>query len=58
LNANVLYVPGCYAFGDDVLGPERQEALRLSFGNANLKMIDEGIRRLGEVIQSIMKRTP
>ena len=57
LKANVLYVPGCYAFGDDVLGPERQEAMRLSFGNANLKMIDEGIRRLGEVIQSTMKRT-
>jgi len=54
LKQQVLYVPGCYAYAPDVMGPERNTAMRLSFGNASLHLIEEGIRRLGKSLRATL----
>jgi 2-aminoadipate transaminase len=54
LKQQVLYVPGCYAYAPDVMGPERNTAMRLSFGNASLHLIEEGIRRLGKSLSATL----
>ena len=52
LERGVAFTPGAVFFVD--AGGER--TLRLSFGAVRADRIDEGIKRLGEVIREAMKR--
>ncbi|MBT2671100.1 PLP-dependent aminotransferase family protein [Streptomyces sp. ISL-14] len=55
LAEGVSYIPGKYFFLDQNDGTE---FLRLSFSYANEKEINEGIRRLGQLIASFFHRLP
>jgi 2-aminoadipate transaminase len=58
LNHHVLYVPGDYCFQPDETGQIPRNHLRLSFGQVAIEKIDEGIRRLASVIESLLPSTP
>lgn len=51
LERGVLYVPGALCYGDDASRCAPDDELRLSFGNATLAEIEEGIRRLGGAVR-------
>ena len=51
LERNVLYVPGQLCYADDPTRPKPDHEMRLSFGNASLADIREGIARLGAVLR-------
>lgn len=57
LNHHVLYVPGDYCFQPDESGQIPRNHLRLSFGQVAIEKIDEGIRRLASVIESLLPAT-
>ena len=54
LKQQVLYVPGNLCYCDDDTRPKPNHQMRLSFGNASIKDIEEGITRLGRAIKRIM----
>lgn len=51
LDRDVLYVPGQLCYADDPTRPRPDHEMRLSFGNASLANIREGIARLGAVLR-------
>jgi len=55
LNHHVLYVPGDYSFQPDEGGRIPRNHLRLSFGQVGIEKIDEGIRGLASVVQSLLQ---
>jgi len=57
LSHHVLYVPGDYCFQPDESGQIPRNHLRLSFGQVAIEKIDEGIRRLASVIESLLPST-
>jgi len=57
LSHHVLYVPGNYCFQPDESGQIPRNHLRLSFGQVAIEKIDEGIRRLASVIESLLPST-
>lgn len=52
LARDVLYVPGVLCYADDPRRKKPDCELRLSFGNASEAHIREGIKRLGEALQT------
>ena len=54
LKQQVLYVPGNLCYCDDDTRPKPNHQMRLSFGNASIKNIEEGITRLGRAIKRVM----
>jgi GntR family transcriptional regulator/MocR family aminotransferase len=54
LECGVLFTPGSVFFADG--GGER--TLRLSFSSVSARRIDEGVRRLAEVVRQAMNRPP
>ena len=50
----VLYVPGSLCYCDDTTRRKPNRELRLSYGNASLKEIEEGIARLGRVLKKVL----
>lgn len=52
---NVLYVPGAFCYAPDVTRRPAQNEMRLSFGSASEMEIEEGIRKLGQVIGGLLK---
>ncbi len=53
LKEKVMYVPGIYTYAKDLAVNKFDHAMRISFGNASLKEIKEGIERLGRAIKSL-----
>lgn len=56
LDQGVLYVPGSYCYASDPTRAIPDHAMRLSFGNATLEQIEEGIRRLGRAIEKTWEK--
>jgi 2-aminoadipate transaminase len=56
LAADVLYVPGRLCYAPDPTRRAPNQEMRLSFGNAGEQDIRTGIRRLGEVIRTLLTR--
>ncbi len=54
LKHKVLYVPGNLCYCDDSTRPKPNHQLRLSFGSASIKDIEEGINRLGRAIKKVL----
>lgn len=54
LDNNVLYVPGslCYAADPTRIKPDHE--MRLSFGNASVKDIRRGVKRLGRAVEDLL----
>ena len=50
----VLYVPGSLCYCDDTTRRKPNRELRLSYGNASLKEIEEGIARLGRALKKVL----
>lgn len=50
----VLYVPGSLCYCDDPTRRKPNRELRLSYGNASLKEIEEGIARLGRALKKML----
>lgn len=51
LKKDVLYVPGGICYADDPSRKKPDHEMRLSFGNASERDIQEGIKRLGRVLR-------
>jgi 2-aminoadipate transaminase len=51
----VLYVPGEYCFQPDDNGVIPQNQLRLSFGQVRTELVEEGVRRLGQVVVEFLE---
>ncbi len=51
LDTGVLYVPGEFAFADDVTRKKPRSSMRLSFGSASEEKIEKGIMRLAHVMK-------
>ena len=54
LRHKVLYVPGSLCYCDDTTRRKPNRELRLSYGNASLKEIEEGIARLGRALKKVL----
>jgi 2-aminoadipate transaminase len=54
LKQKVLYVPGNLCYCDDSTRRKPNHQMRLSFGNASIKDIEEGITRLGRAIKKVI----
>ena len=54
LKHKVLYVPGDLCYCDDSTRPKPNHQMRLSFGSASIKDIEEGINRLGRAIKKVL----
>ena len=54
LKQKVLYVPGNLCYCDDSTRPKPNHQMRLSFGSASIKDIEEGINRLGRAIKEVL----
>jgi 2-aminoadipate transaminase len=54
LKQKVLYVPGNLCYCDDATRRKPNHQMRLSFGSASIKHIEEGISRLGRAIKRVM----
>jgi len=54
LKQKVLYVPGNLCYCDDATRRKPNHQMRLSFGSASIKDIEEGISRLGRAIKRVM----
>ena len=50
----VLYVPGSLCYCDDTTRRKPNRELRLSYGNASLKEIEEGVARLGRALKKVL----
>lgn len=50
--ADVLYVPGELCYCESTYRKRPRHQMRLSFGNASIDQIREGIKRLGEVLRT------
>jgi len=55
LKHDVLYVPGEICYADDPTRSKPNHEMRLSFGNASEADIREGIKRLGAVLNQLVK---
>lgn len=53
LEADVLYVPGDLCFAGMPSGPRPRNCMRLSFGGTPSHQIEEGVRRLGDVLKAL-----
>lgn len=51
-----MYVPGVYTFANDVNTRNYDNAMRISFGNASLLDIKQGIERLGNALKTQMTK--
>lgn len=51
LKERVLYVPGVYTYADDLNTKKYDHAMRISFGNASLTDLKQGIERLGKALE-------
>jgi 2-aminoadipate transaminase len=54
LKNDVLYVPGEICYADDAARRKPNHEMRISFGNASEKDIQEGIARLGKVLRKFL----
>lgn len=54
LSEDVLYVPGELCYANDPTRRKPRHETRLSFGNASLEEIEEGIARLGRVLDEVL----
>lgn len=54
LRHKVLYVPGNLCYCEDSTRRKPNRELRLSYGNASLKEIEEGIARLGRALKKVL----
>ena len=54
LRNKVLYVPGSLCYCDNTTRRKPNRELRLSYGNASLKEIEEGIARLGRALKKVL----
>ena len=54
LKNDVLYVPGELCYADDPSRRKPDNEMRLSFGNASVTEIREGIKRLGNVVRKFI----
>jgi 2-aminoadipate transaminase len=54
LKADVLYVPGELCYADDSSRRKPANEMRISFGNASVEDIREGIKRLGAVLRKLI----
>jgi 2-aminoadipate transaminase len=54
LDQKVLYVPGNLCYCDDATRRKPNHQMRLSFGSASIKDIEEGISRLGRAIKRVI----
>ena len=54
LKQKVLYVPGNLCYCDDSTRRKPNHQMRLSYGSASIKDIEEGITRLGRAIKKVM----
>jgi len=54
LKQKVLYVPGNLCYCVDSTRPKPNHQMRLSFGSASIKDIEEGINRLGRAIKKVL----
>ena len=52
LKERVMYVPGAYTYAKDLNTHDCDNAMRISFGNASLRDIREGIERLGSALKT------
>ncbi len=55
LKNDVLYVPGELCYADDPSRAKPVNEMRISFGSASENDIREGIKRLGQVLQKILR---
>lgn len=53
MERGVLYVPGEYCFADGRSAPKPENGIRLSFGEASIPKIRDGVRRLAACIREI-----
>jgi 2-aminoadipate transaminase len=56
LKERIMYVPGVYTFANDVNTRNYDNAMRISFGNASLLDIKQGIERLGNALKTQMTK--
>ena len=54
LRHKVLYVPGNLCYCEDATRRKPNRELRMSYGNASLKEIEEGIARLGRALKKVL----
>ena len=54
LDEGVIYVPGQYCFGADPTQPTPRNTIRLSFAQATLEEIAEGVARLGRAVRKVL----
>jgi DNA-binding transcriptional MocR family regulator len=47
-----MYVPGSYTYGEDLQPNKPDHAMRISYGNATLSEIQQGIKRLGTALRA------
>lgn len=52
LKNDVLYVPGELCYAEDATRKKPANEMRISFGSAGEKAIEEGIRRLGSALKA------
>ena len=50
----VIYVPGNLCYADDPTRCKPNREMRLSFGSASIKNIEEGVARLGRALKQVM----
>ena len=56
LKERVMYVPGVYTYAKDLNTHDCDNAMRISFGNASLEDIRQGIERLGSALNAQCSR--
>jgi len=54
LRQKMIYVPGNLCYADDPTRRKPNREMRLSFGSASIKNIEEGIARLGRALKRVM----
>jgi len=54
LRQKIIYVPGNLCYADDPTRRKPNREIRLSFGSASIKNIEEGIARLGRALKRVM----
>ena len=54
LRQKIIYVPGNLCYADDPTRRKPNREMRLSFGSASIKNIEEGIARLGLALKRVM----
>jgi 2-aminoadipate transaminase len=54
LRQKMIYVPGNLCYADDPTRRKPNREMRLSFGSASIKNVEEGIARLGRALRRVM----